>query len=119
MKCSLNEFEIAFYEGVLKQNPNHIDSLMLLAEAYTQKGLCEKGLALDQRLAVLCPDDPFVHYNLACSYALTGKTEEAFQSLEQAIHLGYSDFEHLRKDPDLKNLYSDSRFTAVLQKYIK
>ena len=31
----------------------------------------EDGLSVDRRLARLCPSDPLVHYNLACSFSLT------------------------------------------------
>ncbi len=108
------DFEISFFEPLVKDNPNFVDALIPLAEAYTKKGLYEKGLQVDKRLAKLRSDDPIVHYNLACSYALLGKKKEAFSTLIQAIKLGYSDFNHLRKDPDLKILHDDRRFQKLV-----
>lgn len=107
------DFEIVFFEGLVKKSPNYEDALIPLAEAYTRKGLYEKGLAIDQRLARLRKDDPVVHYNLACSFALVGKKDEAFQALERSIQLGYNDFEHLKKDSDLKSLRTDERFQIL------
>ena len=72
MKSNDLDFEISFLEGVLKHRPNYIDALAPLAEAYTRRGFFEKGLEIDKRLAFLCQDDPVVHYNLACSYVLSG-----------------------------------------------
>jgi tetratricopeptide (TPR) repeat protein len=114
MKNDSLDFEIAFFEGLAKKNPNYADALIPLAAAYTRKGLYEKGLKIDQRLAQLRKEDPVVHYNLACSFALVGKKDEAFQALERSIQLGYSDFEHLKKDSDLKSLRSDVRFQTLL-----
>ena len=110
------DFEISFYERLVKGNPNFVDALIPLAEAYTRKGLYEKGLQVDRRLARLRKHDPVVHYNLACSLALVGKKDEAFSALERAIRLGYHDFDHLKKDSDLKNLRDDPRFQSMIAK---
>ena len=115
MKANETDFEITFFERLVKESPDFVDALIPLAEAYTKKGLHEKALVLDKRLARLKPNDPTVHYNLACSFALVGKKEEAFQALERAVRLGWDNFEHLKKDADLKNLQSDPRFQTLLE----
>ena len=105
-----SDFEISFYEAILKDRPDYVDALMALAEAYTKKGLHEKGLEVDLRLATICKSDPGVFYNLACSLSLMGRIGEAFATLKRAVKFGYSDFGHLDGDPDLKNLRDDPRF---------
>jgi len=114
VKDVTNDVEQSFFEGLVRRDPNFVDALMPLAELYTKKGLHEKGLEVDERLSKLRPQDPVVHYNLACSFALCGKKEEAFRALERAIELGYDDFEHLKKDTDLKSLRGDPRFKSLL-----
>ena len=114
MKSSDLDFEISFLEGVLKHRPNYIDALAPLAEAYTRRGFFEKGLAIDKRLAFLCKDDPVVHYNLACSYVLSGHTAKALTALKRAVRLGFEDLDHLQKDPDLKPLYEYPPFQKWL-----
>lgn len=104
MKANDLDFEISFLEGVLKRRPNYVHALVPLAEAYTRRGWYEKGLEIDKRLAGICQDDPIVHYNLACSYALSGYTAKALTALKRSIRLGFWDIEHLQKDPDLKGL---------------
>ena len=104
MKSNDLDFEISFLEGVLKHRPNYIDALAPLAEAYTRRGFFEKGLEIDKRLAFLCQDDPVVHYNLACSYVLSGYTAKALTALKKSVQLGFEDLGHLQKDPDLKPL---------------
>ncbi len=114
-----NNFEISFFERLVKDNPNYVDALIPLAEVYTKAGFYEKGLQIDKRLAKLRKNDPIVHYNLACSLTLTGRKKEAIATLEKAIELGYSDFDHLRKDSDLKELRSDPRFKLLMTKKIE
>ena len=115
MKTNPVDFEISFYEGVVRQKPNYVEALIPLAEAYTRKGLHQKGLAIDRRLANLCKDDPVIHYNLACSLALVGKKPESLAALRTAIRLGYSDFKHMRHDADLQSLSSDPEFQKLLR----
>lgn len=110
------DFEIFFYEGLIKENPNYADALVPLGDAYTKRGLYEKGLEVDLKLVKLRPLDPIVHYNLACSYSLSKKTDLALSALEKAIRLGYSDFEFMNKDPDLENVKRDSRYLTLTKK---
>jgi tetratricopeptide (TPR) repeat protein len=107
------EFEIRFFEGVTRRDPDFIDALQILGDAYTKAGRWEKGLKVDKRLARLCPDNPLVFYNLACSYSLMSHLDEAFAALRKAVHLGYRDTKWMTKDPDLENLRKDSRFEAL------
>ena len=104
------QFEIAFYENILKNSPGFIEALVALAELYTKEGLYDKGLELDRRLAELRPDDAVIQYNLACSLSLKGDVPAAFGAMKRAILNGYEDFSHLEKDQDLLNLLSDPGF---------
>jgi tetratricopeptide (TPR) repeat protein len=115
MKFDDLDFEIDFYERLIKTNPDYVEALIPLAEAYTQKGRIHEGLEIDKRLSRLREDDPVVHYNLACSYALVGEKEAALAALRMAVSLGYDDWKHLVKDPDLKSLHDDAAFKALLR----
>ena len=119
MKQEPPDFEISFFEGLVEKDPNFVDALIPLADEYTRRGLYEKGLEIDIRLAGLCQDDPIVYYNLACSYALIGDLDKSIASLQKSIRLGYSDFAHLKKDADLKILQDDPRFVKLLTKAVR
>lgn len=110
------DFEISFYEKLLEKRPHFIQALIALGNVYTQRGDYEKGLEIDLRLSWLRRDDPVVYYNLACSYSLLERIDEALSSLKKSIELGYEDFNHLRRDPDLENLKKDKRFQCLLKK---
>ena len=100
--CESHNFnEISFYENLLKEKPDYVDALIALGDAYTKKGHYKEGLKIDERLVKLKPDDPLVHYNLACSYSLLKMANLCLEALEKAIHLGYRDPAFMEKDPDL------------------
>ena len=109
------EFEIAFYEKLIKENSDFIDALIPLADAYTKIGKYKKGLEIDKKLARLKNTDKTVFYNLACSYALLEMINEAFEALNKAVSLGYNDLSYLQKDPDLENIRRDDRFKKIVK----
>lgn len=108
------DFDISFYEGILRKNPYLIDCLNFLGNAYTSKEMHEKGLEIDKRLSRLRPDDPIIIYNLACSYALSNKIDLSISTLKRAIDLGYNDIEHLESDKDIDNIRSDKRYKLLI-----
>lgn len=110
------DFEIAFYEGVLAEHPEYVDVLKIVGNLYTARGLFEKGLAVDLKLIRLCPTEPIVFYNLACSCALTADYDQAFLALNRAFELGYREWRHMETDKDLDTIRSDPRYTAIIQR---
>jgi tetratricopeptide (TPR) repeat protein len=109
------DFEIAFYEGILERLPDAPDVLMALGNDYTRRGLFEKGLAVDEQLCRLRGDDPIVRYNLACTYSLLGRLDDALEALTTAVAMGYNDFSYMQQDPDLDNLRADPRYADFLE----
>ena len=110
----LLDFEIAFYEKLLRAYPEFVDVLVQLAHAYTRRGLHERALAVDLRLSHLHGDDPITWYNLACSYSILKRLDESLESLRQAVARGYRDLTTLRSDPDLENLRRSPHYPQFL-----
>ena len=52
-------------------------------------------------------------YNLACTYALKGDSEQALDWLEKAINAGFDDTEKVREDPDTASLHGEARFKKI------
>lgn len=113
------DFEIAFYEGVLRFAPDFVQALVAVGDLYTRSGHWQKGLEADLRLVGLRPEDPIVLYNLACSYALLNQTRLSLNALSKAIEFGYDDFVHLRNDADLENLLKDEHVQAFIKELEK
>jgi tetratricopeptide (TPR) repeat protein len=114
-KSPKDDFEITFFEGILKRSPKDIEVLEILGGLYTKGGRIDDGLRMDRKLVRLLPDNPTAHYNLACSFALKNKNAKAIEILRAAIVLGYTDREWMLKDPDLKSLKKYPAFKDLIK----
>ena len=108
------QFEIEFYEAILRRSPDYTEVVGLLGALYTRVGRIGDGLKMDRKLVRLEPDNPTAHYNLACSLALCKKRPAALQSLRKAVSLGYDDVDWMLQDPDLEILKPDPEFKQLL-----
>ena len=115
-KSPKDDFEITFFEGILKRSPKDIEVLEILGGLYTKEGRIDDGLRMDRKLVRLLPDNPTAHYNLACSFALKNKEVQAIETLNFAIKLGYVDRDWMLQDPDLKNLRKHPSFKDIIKK---
>lgn len=109
-----HEFEIGFFESVLKRDPAYTEVIEILGGLYTKHGRIADGLRMDRRLVRLLPDNATAHYNLACSLALVKRKADALRALRQAVALGYRDFDWMQQDPDLEGLKNHPAFQALL-----
>ena len=109
------EFTVRWLRSEITRRPENADALSELANLLTKSGSYEEGLQVDLRLASLRPSDPIVHYNLACSYALLLKFEEALAELRKAVEFGYDDGDFISKDGDFRNLHGDPRFQEIVE----
>ncbi|MBM4072749.1 MAG: tetratricopeptide repeat protein [Planctomycetes bacterium] len=113
------DFEIEFYGGILERHPGFVDVLRVQGNNLTLKGRYADGMQIDKRLVSLRPQDPLAHYNLACSYALLKRPEQALKTLRRAVELGYRDFRYMREDRDLDSIRHDPRFRQLLREFEK
>lgn len=111
------DFEIEFFDAILALEPQFVDVLRCQGELLTRKGLHDRAVEIDRRLAQLQPDDCVVHYNFACSLALGQHTREAVAELRKAFERGYDDFTYLEADSDLDNIRDEPEFKALLKEY--
>lgn len=63
----------------------------------------QKGLEIE-------PNDVALHFNIACAYSLTEQKEEAFTHLENAVKLGFKDFDKIQSHDDLAFLRIQPEF---------
>jgi tetratricopeptide (TPR) repeat protein len=110
------DVEIGFIEGVVRRDPEYVEALQILGDAYTKRGRFDDGLKIDEQLAHLRPQDATVLYNLACSYSLTERVAEAFNALHRALAAGYTDFKWMAQDPDLESLRKHPLYDEVRTK---
>jgi len=110
-----HEFEIGFFESILKRDPAYTDVVEILGGLYTKHGRIREGLKMDRKLVRLLPQNPTAHYNLACSLALVKRNSDALRSLRQAVQLGYKDFDWMQQDPDLDGLKKHPDFLSLIE----
>ena len=103
-------------EKHLELNPDDARALYLGGGALVQLGERERGLEWTDRARAIDPEDSGVLYNVACSYALLGRSDDAIACLEQAIRNGFGHREWLDNDSDLDSLRGDPRFQALRSK---
>lgn len=111
------DFEFDFFSDIIKRSPDYVDVLRVMGNLLTLKGRYAEGLQVDKRLVQLRPNDALAHYNLACSFALLKRADQAIKTLRRAVELGYHDFRYMREDHDLDGIRHDPRFRQLLREY--
>ena len=109
------EFEINFFESVLRRDPSYVAVVEMLGGLYTRQGRIADGLRMDRKLVKLQPANATAHYNLACSLALSKRKTDALRELRRAVKLGYRDFDWMQQDPDLEQLKHLPEFQKLLE----
>lgn len=84
-------------------------------QAYNN-GDYKKALELSEKQHELNPSvvDPI--YNIACMNCLLGEKAKAFDWLEKAVEAGYNDADHMANDSDLRSIWGEGRFRALVQR---
>ncbi|MDG2380397.1 MAG: hypothetical protein P8N76_01870 [Pirellulaceae bacterium] len=114
---SQDEFDFEFFRDVLKRSDANSDVMRRQAELLARRGEFQEALQLDLKLVERFPKDYLVRYNLACSLAMAGETQQSIAALTQAIDLGYDDFAHIEADSDLDALRDESSFQELLRRH--
>lgn len=73
---------------------------------YDYQGAIEefkKALELD-------PNDISIHFNLACTYSLNEEADKAFEHLDRAVTLGFTDFKRIKEHDALAYLRIQDAF---------
>lgn len=110
------EFTSGLADAVLRNDPLNLGALEIAAQAYSEGGLHPRALEIDLKLVALCPDNAICHYNLACTYSQLGRIDDSLDELTTAALLGYRDWKHMEKDPDLAAARKDHRYGSLLRR---
>jgi serine/threonine protein kinase/Flp pilus assembly protein TadD len=100
-----------------KHTENHPDdprALYLGAGILARIGEHAKSYDWARRALAIDPEETSILYNVACVYALLGKTEDALQCLGKVMEHGTFFKNWAAKDSDLDSLRFDPRFHALL-----
>lgn len=101
-----------------QSNPQKYADLVRIADSlYNAKDFKNSAFAFSA--AFKAPDSKITRnhrYNAACSWALANYPDSAFYHLNFiATKMNYTDYGHIKGDPDLKSLYSDQRWQSIIE----
>lgn len=102
-------------EKAIASNPEDARAYYMGAGALVRMGEKQRGLTWAGRAVAIDPEDPAILYNVACSYAVTGRLEEAIDCLERTVRAGASYREWMENDSDLDPLRGHPRFQALIE----
>lgn len=74
----------------------------------------DESLGFFQQAIAAGADDSNTLYNAACSAALAGRSETALDLLARAVAAGFTNADHIKRDPDLQSLADSPRLTEIL-----
>jgi acetyl esterase/lipase len=103
------------YAEYVKAHPNDAVAWMRLglSQANMKDPAAAGSLEKAVQLGMTTPTDL---YNVACGYALIGRTEKALDVLGQAVTAGFADRRLLETDADLASIRDTDGFRAILGK---
>jgi Flp pilus assembly protein TadD len=109
---AINEFSQA-----IQKDPKYADAYSNRAVAYMQQKKFNKAQEDLKRALELNPNSASIHYNMASLYSLKGDVDLALDEINASLSRGFSDYDALRKDPDLDNVRRHPEFRKILEKH--
>ena len=96
-----------------KLDPSASQAWVCLAVTYYMRERYEEAFENYAKALEADPTNRDVYYNMACLYAILGKTEQAIQYLRLALLNGYVQTSTLLEDADLKSLHGHPVFEKL------
>jgi dienelactone hydrolase len=104
------------YAEYLKTHPNDAVAWQRLglSQAYTKRAdAAEASLQKSMTLGAMTPLDL---YNVACAYAVLGRSDRALEALDRAVGAGFRNRALAERDEDLASIREDERFGRILSR---
>jgi len=108
---ALNCFDI-----VLEKESHNIDALILKGLTLSKLDQYEDAIDYCDRVLRIDPNNGVGWYNKACFEAQTGNSDNALESLRNAIEIDEIFVEKAKNDEDLAVLRNDDRFLSLIRK---
>jgi adenylate cyclase len=107
--------QLVVAERALANDPTDARALSLSAGSLILVGRITEARAWTTRACALEPDEPYVHYNAACAFALLGEIDAALTALERGTEgPNLCRPTWVERDTDLDPLRDHPRFKALL-----
>ncbi len=115
-----NEKAVAYLEPLIEEHRRNRMLIHELAMTCLLAGRHESAISWFTKSLALAGEgqdrlDILTWYNLACAYALSGKSVPAVDALRKAVEKGWNDTVHMNEDRDLDSLRSLPAFKRLLE----
>jgi TolB-like protein/Flp pilus assembly protein TadD len=107
--------QVKLIDEHLALNPDDPRACILGAVANAIIGDKERAVEFAKQAMQVDPDDPMLLYNVACTYAQLGMSDDALNALEHAVEKGWGDKNWIEHDTDLDSIRDTSRYKAIVQ----
>jgi serine/threonine protein kinase/Flp pilus assembly protein TadD len=107
--------QMKLIERHLELNPDDARACILAAAGAASIQKPELAASYVERAMKVDPTDPMLLYNVACTYAVLGKTSDALDALEKAVGKGWGDKGWVEHDSDLDSIREEPRYLALLR----
>jgi arylsulfatase A-like enzyme/Tfp pilus assembly protein PilF len=104
---------LGFYEKALEVSPHDFRAAIQAGNSARRLKDPEKAASYFRRAAAMRPDSWVPSYNLACLFAVDGRTKDALAALEVAVSKGLNLPRLLAGDPDLASLRDEPGFRQM------
>lgn len=109
---AIKEFSVA-----IQKDPAYAEAYSNRAVAYMLQRKFNKAEEDLRKAKELSPDSAAIRYNYASLHSLRGNVDLALDEIDAALSKGFSDYDALRRDPDLENARRHPEFRKVLEKH--
>lgn len=106
------------YWSAVRFNADWADAHHRLAILYSEQNQLDKAEQQFEEIIRINPSDAETWYNLACLASKSGRQALALARLKTALEAGFTEFDYIRKDPDLDAIRMLPDFTSLLEKHI-
>ena len=103
------------YPKYLSQNPDDARAHIFYAHTLAHLGKTSEADSEMEKAIELSPNDALMLYNVACLHSRLGKKNSSIKYLDQAIKLGYANYEWIKRDPDLDNIRNESGYIELMK----
>jgi len=109
------ELLMEVYPRYLSDHPDDARAHIVYAIDLVKVGKINEAKEESKRAIELSPEDSLMSYNVACLYSRLGEKKQGIEYLQRAINLGYTNFEWLKRDPDLANIQNEPEFIELMK----
>jgi len=105
------------YQKAISIQPGFVQALNNLAFIHMKNKNYPTSISLFKRIIEVQPMSTAAFYNIACTYAIQQKSEEALFYFEEALKKGFDNWDHIMSDTDMENIRGTERFRRLKKKY--